>query len=1320
MNFVENLSSNIMIGLVGSVVAVVLVLVLLALRQPVLAKLGVRNIPRRPLQSSLIVIGLTLSTIIVISALAIGNTLDYSLRRHAINAYGAIDEIIAPPLLSTLAQLAGAGAPETTQTTGADGDQAANFDTEESAGAAGEALLNADALTTILNLLEEGLPGIDYSRYEQLRERVSQEPLIDGVAPSIIFPTIIRDSSSGQGEPLGFVVAVDDEYTEKFGLHSADGAEVRMDRLRPGVGNIFTWASRFFGLINQTSNQLGFGDIRVSDVATAIAGAGAAITSVAGDGSLLQQSGILSATGGLTQTLTSLGVSTDTLAALGVGGGNADLAGLLTTLNLNTLSSEIDRTLGQAGLQLREGEVYLSRLGAEQLNARPGDRLEIFLGPIPLPYRVVDVVDEAGPLAALTPVVLMRLDEAQQLLFMQNRINNVLVSNQGDDLKGLQHTAAVSQRLRVLALNDDLVTQIAAVLRQPAVRKVLDAAVAKEQAASPFGPGEQPPAWLADMLTSILPLTAVAEKVGKLPVELDKPGVSDELRTLFAEQEVRTFLRDLDVPAAERTNWQGLLDKVNEMDVLDPLTKQAVVTLSNVVGTAFSSIFTVFGMFSIVAGVMLIFLIFVMLAAERRSEMGLARAIGVQRGHLVQMFVTEGVLYDLVAAALGLALGLAVSYTMVGFIGGLFNQISGRFTGRPSTLFEFHFNVTTVSLIIAYCLGVLFTFVVVTISSWRVSLLNIATAIRDLPDEAAMPTRSLLGKVWRWLAGLFWIVVAGLLYWYYGQGNQTIVLAAVTLALLGVATVAARLLEATRLRLDQIDRLRYTVVGLGVLVLWVTPWNSLFGQSGLSALMQEGPTYLLSFVLGPILIIFGAILVVMYNADVITWLVTRALGGVSWLTPVLRTAIAYPLSTRFRTGMAMVMFAMIVCTVSVMAVVIEATQALIVLDAKESGGFEISTSNTLLSFFDPIRNLQDEIALQRDAYPLLQQITAVGGVATTDAQAREAGRADWLQLELTGVDAGYVAQAATVYSFKARAPGFADDAAVWAALATRDDVAIMTPDLLERSARRQMRMGDPDAPNGSMSEMGFSPPFAFSSVVITDSVLPALTIELQGAISTTRTVQVIGLLQENTTRAGGDFQVNLATLSALAGEESPATTYYLKTTAGADVRGVAQEVERAFLSSGIDASVMAEGFAQGQAVTRGILRLLQGFMALGLLVGIAALGVITSRSVVERRQQVGMLRALGYQRNMVALSFVLEASFIAITGILIGAATGILLGENMVRAFFTDLTPQTQVGVPWLQLGVILAIAYGFSLLMALIPALQAARIYPAEALRYE
>ena len=42
----------------------------------------------------------------------------------------------------------------------------------------------------------------------------------------------------------------------------------------------------------------------------------------------------------------------------------------LSAINLNTLGQDVDEQLGQFGLQLRQGEVYLNRLGAQQLNAK--------------------------------------------------------------------------------------------------------------------------------------------------------------------------------------------------------------------------------------------------------------------------------------------------------------------------------------------------------------------------------------------------------------------------------------------------------------------------------------------------------------------------------------------------------------------------------------------------------------------------------------------------------------------------------------------------------------------------------------------------------------------------------------------------------------------------------------------------------------------------------------------------------------------------------------------------------------------------------------
>ena len=76
-------------------------------------------------------------------------------------------------------------------------------------------------------------------------------------------------------------------------------------------------------------------------------------------------------------------------------------------------------------------------------------------------------------------------------------------------------------------------------------------------------------------------------------------------------------------------------------------TKQDALATADTAGASFMSFFTTFGSFSIAAGILLIFLIFVMLAAERRGELGHRSCGRDARRHLVQMFVYEGVGYDL-------------------------------------------------------------------------------------------------------------------------------------------------------------------------------------------------------------------------------------------------------------------------------------------------------------------------------------------------------------------------------------------------------------------------------------------------------------------------------------------------------------------------------------------------------------------------------------------------------------------------------------------------------------------------------------------------
>ena len=46
------------------------------------------------------------------------------------------------------------------------------------------------------------------------------------------------------------------------------------------------------------------------------------------------------------------------------------------------------------------------------------------------------------------------------------------------------------------------------------------------------------------------------------------------------------------------------------------------------------------------------------------------------------------------------------------------------------------------SLVVAYCLGVVITFLAVVGSSWKISRLNVVAAIRDIPDVEHAPSAS--------------------------------------------------------------------------------------------------------------------------------------------------------------------------------------------------------------------------------------------------------------------------------------------------------------------------------------------------------------------------------------------------------------------------------------------------------------------------------------------------------------------------------------------------------------------------------------------------
>lgn len=119
-----------------------------------------------------------------------------------------------------------------------------------------------------------------------------------------------------------------------------------------------------------------------------------------------------------------------------------------------------------------------------------------------------------------------------------------------------------------------------------------------------------------------------------------------------------------------------------------------------------------------------------------------------------------------------------------------------------------------------------------------------------------------------------------------------------------------------------------------------------------------------------------------------------------------------------------------------------------------------------------------------------------------------------------------------------------------------------------------------------------------------------------------------------------------------------------------------------------------------------------GLGAVALLVGAVGVGNIMIMSVLERRSEIGLRRALGATKGHIRVQFLCEAILLTV----IGGAAGILLG-SLATAIYAS-SKGWEVVVPALAWGGGFVAAIVIGMLAGLLPALRAARMAPTEALR--
>ncbi|WP_296393934.1 FtsX-like permease family protein [Williamsia sp.] len=172
----------------------------------------------------------------------------------------------------------------------------------------------------------------------------------------------------------------------------------------------------------------------------------------------------------------------------------------------------------------------------------------------------------------------------------------------------------------------------------------------------------------------------------------------------------------------------------------------------------------------------------------------------------------------------------------------------------------------------------------------------------------------------------------------------------------------------------------------------------------------------------------------------------------------------------------------------------------------------------------------------------------------------------------------------------------------------------------------------------------------------------------------------------------------------------------IKTADGASVNAVRDRLTQStkdFLT--VQVEDRAEFAGQASSQINQMLAVLYGMLGLALV--IAVLGIVNTLalSVIERKREIGMLRAIGMARAQIRRTIYVESVLIAIFGAVLGVILGSGVGIAVVRTF-KDLGITTAV-LPYELIGITLVGAAVVGVLAALWPAVRAARTNPLEAI---
>jgi putative ABC transport system permease protein len=655
---------------------------------------------------------------------------------------------------------------------------------------------------------------------------------------------------------------------------------------------------------------------------------------------------------------------------------------------------------------------------------------------------------------------------------------------------------------------------------------------------------------------------------------------------------------------------------------------------------------------------------------------------------------------------------------------------------------------SVISLLISFSSGLILTFVTVVFSAYRVSNLNIVVAIRGLKDEFVKKAPDPIGKKIQDFAWNLIFPARQMLWIARGNGSRVrnsvlllifpfawpinvltslfklsgkhsyMILGAFSLLLLvsgiltdtgasffiGLTGIALSIGLFVRFLSQKFindfetgNQIAGTLEGGLVLLSNSLPFD--FFDRWLADLSEPGPWF---WPVGGAVSTAAAVWLLMSNTKILIALLNLVLSRFSGLKAVTKIAISYPMASKFRTGLTVAMFALIIFTLMIFSVLNGIQDVTTEQPERVTGGYDIKATITPdLPISGDIRNSLN-----------MSDFTVVAGASNVRVEVKEyeGENNTYKGARLVSLENDFFES--TQWRMTHLDPKYGTtDREIWSSLADNENLVIASATIIPTE--------DPFGPPDRSFKTSYLAPGDLKE-------MESFAIEMKKRRSSAEpeeliVIGVIERLASGTGFGGGSarFYSPRSLGAKIAKEAVPLDTFYFSLKDKSKAANYSQKLEKIFLANGMNAESLLDQLEEERATSNAFNKLFQGFSGLGLVVGVAAIGVLSVRAVVERRQSIGVLRAIGFRSSMIRTQFLIESSFITLLGIFVGIFLGILQSWLIFREIAKELEG-AKFSVPIGEVGVLIAITIIASILASVIPANEASKTYPAEALRYE